>query len=167
MTRPRRVQMRRVKGWVRGAEMRVFAAGKRVHGPVTRASAHATDEWLDEPISDAEKQVLIIEAVQDEVRAKLGVLRALISPDESVMLDVDQTVFGVIAEVLCRIGGTPSVLGPMGLTYANLYDVGMAAAFAWAGENDEEARIVRGSPGSKHAAPGQPKSQGTLFDDFR
>ena len=67
---------------------------------------------LDEPIPDREAADLVAGTVAVEMAAKLDTLAGLLGPPESVMVDVDQTAFGTVAEVLSRVGGWAAALPP-------------------------------------------------------
>ena len=62
------------------------------------------DAWLDQPLSPGLRRAFTAEALEREMTAKLALLRKLISPDQSVMLDVDQVAMGVVAEVFDALG---------------------------------------------------------------
>ena len=118
-------------------------------GPLVRATAHATDDWLDAPPDLEWMRAMTIECLRDEICDKLDLLHRLAKYNP--MLDVDQTVFGVMAEVLSRIGGMvwipPSHEDPEGWTQECrlLYRSTIRAAFdhgqkrGWA----TEAKVLR------------------------
>ncbi len=71
-------------------------------GPFTRIAALMPESHLDSPITDPEAEVYIVECVRDEMRDKLSLLRRC--GVDRVMVDVDQTAFAVVSEVLSRVG---------------------------------------------------------------
>ena len=110
-----------------------------------------TAEEMDEPIPDAEAAELVAGTVAVETGAKLETLHALLGSPESVMLDVDQTVFGVVAEVLSRVGGWMVRL-PRDERFAVMrrcYGAGMAVAKEWARRRGLPAEIGRAAGGRR------------------
>lgn len=129
------------------------------------------DAWLDQPMHQGQRRAYVAEALEREMTAKLTLLRRLISPDESVMLDVDQVAMGVVAEVFSRI--TTGLTGDQmreidrsardgaewkrleradsaaknieqaGMDYGEANAVCMDAAVRWAEANGEEQAVVR------------------------
>ena len=132
------------------------------------------DAWLDQPASTELKRAFTAEALEREMTAKLTLLRRLISPDESVMLDVDQVAMGVVAEVFSRITSTgvskdkldeiaetardaaerksleraacaAANVAQAGMDFGEANAVCMDAAVRWAEANGEEQAVVRAS----------------------
>lgn len=127
-----------------------------VHEPNHEAAQAVVDEWADRPPTAEERLAFTVVALHDRMKEKCGLLRTLIAPEDSVMQDVDQACFGLVAEVISQIGGLPD-----GLTWKQAYHVAMDAAVEWAGEHGEPTRIVRAGR-RKRSAP--PPVQRSLFE---
>ena len=133
-----------------------------VHEPNHEAARAVWNQWADRPPTAEERLAFTIVALHDRMKEKCALLRTLIAPEDSVMQDVDQACFGLVAEVISQIGGLPD-----GLTWGRCYRVAMDAAIEWAEEHGESTRIVRAGKRKRSAPPpadlGIPDGQMSLF----